>query len=179
YNIYINMSTAAPQVFLQTFSGAKANSKPAPVDLHGTSVRNSLNSFLTPGVFDPRTFAQTSMSPNFGPDRVHSYNLGIERQLTKNSAIEARYVGNRAADLFQSVNANPFIKDLKADFPNLVPAGLTPCATTQQTPPVGTPPPPFVGTDLGRVNCGQGILRNRIKTGYVYCNGLQVEFGDN
>jgi hypothetical protein len=172
YNIYINMATAAPQVFLQSFTGAKAHTKPAPTDLHGGSVRNSLNAFLTPGVFDPRTFAQTSMSPNFGPDRVHSYNLGIERQITKNSAIEARYVGNRATDLFQSVNANPFIANLKTDFPNLVPAGLTPCPATQQ---IG----PGAGTDVGRVNCGTGVLRNRTNTGYSYYNGLQVEFRAN
>src|SRR5262249_37436777 len=61
YNIYINMSSSAPQVFLQTFTGAAANSKPLPAVPTGPNVRSSLSAFLTPGVFDPRTFAETTM----------------------------------------------------------------------------------------------------------------------
>jgi hypothetical protein len=112
------------------------------------------------------------LSPNFGPDKVNSYTLGIERELTKNAALEVRYSGNRAYDLFQSVNANPFIADLKTDFPNLVPANLTPCAATQQ---IG----PGAGTDVGRVNCGIGVDRSRDNTGYSYYNGVQVELRAN
>ena len=36
YNIYINMSSSAPEVFLQSFSGAAANSKPLPSVPNGT-----------------------------------------------------------------------------------------------------------------------------------------------
>ena len=36
YNIYINMSSSAPEVFLQSFAGAAANSKPLPVVPNGT-----------------------------------------------------------------------------------------------------------------------------------------------
>jgi hypothetical protein len=117
---------------------------------------------------DPRTFNQTISPTNFTPDRVQSYSLGIQREITKSAAVEARYVGNKAENLFQSVNGNPFIADLKTAFPNLVP-GLTPCPTTQQ---VG----PGAGTDVGRVNCGVGVLRSRTNTGYSYYNGLQLEF---
>ena len=172
YNIYLNMATAAPEVFLQTFTGASSRSKPLPASPLGPNVRNSLHTFLTPGVFDPRTFAQTTLQPNFGPDKVNSWVLGIEREITKNSAVEARYSGNRAYDLFQTLNANPFVADLKTDFPNLVPAGITPCTTTAQ---VG----PGAGTDIGRVNCGNGVIRSRNNTGYSYYNGVQVELRAN
>src|SRR5260370_11611353 len=135
YNIYINQSSSAPQVFLQTFSGTQPTSRGIPVaGPTGPNVRAELAPFLTPGVFDPRTFAQTNITPNFGPDKVRSWNFGFERELTKNSAFEARYSGNRASDLFQSINGNPLISQLKADFPSLVTA-LTPCAPTPHSPP--------------------------------------------
>jgi hypothetical protein len=176
YNIYLNISTSAPEVFRQSFSGSsgpfRADNKPLPANPLGPVVRGQLAPFLTPGVFDPRTFSQTTTPTGFTPDRVQSYSLGIQREVTRNAAVEVRYVGNKAENLFQSVNANPFIADLKANFPNLVPAGLTPCPTTQQ---VG----PGAGTDVGRVNCGSGVVQARTNSGYSYYNGLQLEFRAN
>jgi hypothetical protein len=172
YNIYLNQSTAAPMTFLQTFSGTQPTSKGIPTaGPTGPAVRAELAPFLTPGVFDPRTFGQTNISPNFGPDKVHSYTLGFEREITKNAAFEARYAGNRAYDLFQTVNGNPLISQLQADFPSFT-TGLTPCAATTQ---VGT----GKGTDVGRVNCGTGVLRTRNNGGYSRYNGLQLEFRAN
>ncbi|HEV2990695.1 MAG TPA: carboxypeptidase regulatory-like domain-containing protein [Candidatus Angelobacter sp.] len=168
YNIYLNISTSAPFVFLQTFSGAAATGKGLPAVPIGPNVRASLAPFITRGVFDPRTFAQTTIPTTFQPDRVQSYSFGFEREITKNSAFEARYVGNHADNLFQSINANPFITDLAASFPQFT-TGLTPCPTTQQ---IG----PGAGSDVGRVNCGSGIVRSRTNTGYSDYNGLQLEF---
>ena len=172
YNIYINMSSSAPEVFLQSFTGASANSKPMPAVPTGPNVRGSLQSSLTPGVFDPRTFAETTMAPNFGPDKVQSWSLGFEREITKNSALEIRYAGNHGYNLFQSVNANPFVAGLAADFPNLVPAGVTPCTTSQL---VG----PGAGVALGREFCNEGILRSRTNGGFSNYNSLQTEFRAN
>ena len=166
YNIYLNISTSAPFVFLQTLTGASAAANPLPANPTGPNVRAALAPSLTPGVFDPRTFAQTLITHNFGPDKVHTWNLGVERELTRNSAFEARYVGNHAYDLFQTLDANPFVADLKRDFPNLVPSGLTPCPASQAFAPVAA----------GRVNCNQGIARIRSNTGFSNYNGLQLEF---
>jgi len=171
YNIYLNISTSTPEVFLQSLTGANAAANPLPANPTGPVVRAQLAPFLTQGTRDPRTFNQTITPTNFTPDRVQSYSLGIQREITKDAAFEARYIGNKAENLFQSVNGNPFIADLKAAFPNLVP-GLTPCPTTQQ---IG----PGAGTDVGRVNCGVGVLRSRTNTGYSYYNGLQMEFRTN
>src|SRR6185437_3807031 len=112
YNIYSNMATAAPEVFTNTFSAATtpaAATLPLPANPTGPNVRAELIPQLLTGVFDARTFNQTSLTPDFGPDKVHSHSLGIEREVTKNSAVELRYVGNHATDLFQSINGNPFI----------------------------------------------------------------------
>lgn len=171
YNIYINESSSAPNVFLDSFTGGSAASKPIPSIPTGPNVRASLAPFLTPGVFDPRTFAETNVTPNFGPDKVEEWNFGFERELTKNSAFEARYSGNRAYDLFQTLDGNPMIAPLAADFPQFT-TGLTPCPATTQ---VG----PGAGTDVGRVNCGTGNLRTRGNGGYSRYNGLQLEFRAN
>ncbi|HSM84864.1 MAG TPA: TonB-dependent receptor, partial [Candidatus Limnocylindrales bacterium] len=172
YNIYLNMATSAPQVFLQTFTGAAAAGLPMPAVPTGPNVRALLAPFITPGVIDPRTQAETSIASNFGPDKVHTWSFGLERELSRNAALEVRYVGNRAANLFQTINGNPFISDLQASFPTLVPSGLTPCPATQQ---IG----PGAGTDIGRVNCGQGVLRTRTNTGYSHYHALQTEFRAN
>ncbi len=176
YNIYLNIASAAPQVFLQTLT-TNASSFPLPAVPTGPNVRALLSSALTPGVADPRTFAESTISPNFGPDRVHSWTLGVEREITKNSAFEARYSGNHGTNLFQSVDANPFIgtptnPGLAQVFPSLVPAGVSPCLTTQQ---IG----PGAGTDVGRVNCGEGSVRSRTNTSYSDYNALQLEFRTN
>jgi len=178
YNIYSNMATAAPEVFNNTFSAATtpaAASLPLPANPTGPNVRAELTPQLLKGVFDPRTFNETSLSPDFGPDKVHSYSLGIERELSKNSALELRYVGNHATDLFQSVNANPFIADLARDFPNLVPAGVTPCTAPQ----VVLGPGQTVNPATGRENCALGVIRNRTNGGFSNYNGFQAEFRAN
>jgi hypothetical protein len=175
YNIYLNMATSAPQVFLQTFTGSTAAGLPLPATPTGPNVRAELAPSLTRGVLDPRTQAETSITPDFGPDRIHTWSFGIERELSKNSAVEARYVGNRATNLFQSINGNPFVADLAASFPQFLPAGVTPC-TTPQIPPAtlgGVPP------DVGREHCGQGVLRLRTNTGYSHYHAVQAEFRAN
>jgi Carboxypeptidase regulatory-like domain len=178
YNIYSNMATAAPEVFNNTFSAATtptAASLPLPANPTGPNVRAELTPQLLKGVFDPRTFSETSLSPDFGPDKVHSYSLGIERELSKNSALELRYVGNHATNLFQSVNANPFIADLARDFPSLVPAGVTPCTAPQ----VVLGPGQTANPATGRENCALGVIRNRTNGGFSNYNAFQAEFRAN
>jgi hypothetical protein len=169
YNIFLNVAGSAPFVFLQSLTGSKARSNPLPANPTGPAVRFQLGPSITKGAFDPRNFAQTTVSPNFGPDKVHTWSFGFEREITKNSAFEARYSGNRAYDLFQSVDGNPFIADLKTDFPKLVPSNLTPCPASQAFAPVA----------IGRINCNQGVSLARNNGGYSYYNGLQLEFRAN
>jgi hypothetical protein len=177
YNIYLNMATSAPEVFLQTFtngpsSPVPASTLPLPAVPTGPNVRGQLAPTLTTGVLDPRTQAETNVTPHFGPDMVHSWSFGVERQLTNNSAFEVRYVGNAGRHLFQTTNGNPFIADLQSAFPQFVPPGLTPCPATQQ---IG----PGAGTDEGRINCGQGVLRTRANSGFSNYNAIQTEFRAN
>ena len=173
YNIFLNVSTASPFGFLQNVSPLSFNPPALPT---GPNVRTQLAASIASNTFDPRTQLQTIIDPKFGPDKVHTWSFGFERELTKNSVFEARYAGNHAVDLFQTVDANPFAgtaanHGLLQDFPNLVPnaSAITPCATTQQ---VG----PGAGTDVGRVNCGAGVVRSRNNGGFSDYHALQMEF---
>jgi hypothetical protein len=174
YNIYLNISTAAPFVFLQTFTNTTATNSTnlaMPANPLGPNVRAAMASFITPGVFDPRTQNQTDIPKDFGPDHVQSWSFGFERSLSRNAAFEARYTGNHATDQFQTINGNPFITKLATDFPQFT-TGLTPCAATQE---VGV----GAGTDLGRVQCGLGVVRRRQNSAYSDYNALQLEFRAN
>ena len=64
YNIYLNMSSSAPNVFTQSFTAAQSATKPLP-GITGGAVRSAYSSFLQSGVFDPRQFSDTTMSPDF------------------------------------------------------------------------------------------------------------------
>jgi hypothetical protein len=171
YNIYLNIAGSAPEVFNQSLAGpGLGGTAPGiPAVPTGPNVRNLLQPILTPGVFDPRTFNQTNISPNFGPDKVHTWSFGFERELGKNTAFEARYVGNHGYNLFQTANANPRIDTLAAQFPNLVPAGLTPCPAASA----------FASVATGRINCNEGIIRTRNNGGYSNYNAIQTEFRAN
>jgi hypothetical protein len=179
YNIYTNIASSSPVVFLQTLSTAKGA---LPVGTHqllanptGVNNRADLASALVRGVFDPRTFNETSISPNFGPQKTHEWSLGIQRELTQGVVFEARYVGNHALHLFQSINGNPRIDGLLAAFPNAVPSGLTPCTTPTTILGPGQPTHP----ELGRVNCNLGIVRQRSNTAYSDYNSAQFELRSN
>jgi hypothetical protein len=171
YNVYLNIASSAPQVLAQTI----APGEPLPAAPFGSAVRESLAPFLALGVQNPRNFNQTTVSPNFLPDRVHSWTLGIQRELGTQAAVEIRYVGNKGQDLFQSINANPYIAGLAQGIsdgifnPVLLPTGLTPCPAASAV----------VPSAVGRENCSQGVVRERTNTGYSDYNGLQVELRTN
>jgi hypothetical protein len=124
---------------------------------------------LLTGIFDPRSFNETTVTPNFGPQKAHEWSLGLQREITPSAVLEARYIGNHATNLFQSINANPAIAGLAALYPNLVPSGMTPCPAASAAVPAA----------IGRANCNEGVVRERTNTGYSDYNGLQTEFRAN
>ncbi len=174
YNIYLNIASAAPQVMLQTLGSVAASGNPLPAVPLGPNVRSALSSSLTPGIFDPRQFNSTDVSPDFGPDRVHQWSFGIQRELGAHAAVEASYVGNHGLKLFQTVNGNPDISTYPA---NQLPSGVTPCANSFVP---NTPPSATALDDTGRLNCDTpAVLRTRNNGGYSYYNGLQTSFRAN
>ncbi len=198
YNIYVNISSSAPEVFLQSFTGAQAAALGLPVVPTGPNVRSKLAPQLQKLAFDPRSFAETTIPSDFGPDRVHSWSFGIEREVTKNSAFEVRYVGNKGTNLFQTIDANPLVgayqqavstavdpsgfvtvHGLLQDFPNLVPAGLSACAAGNVVPGPGQPNNHNQAMGAGRISCDAGVVRSRNNTGYSDYHAVQTEFRAN
>jgi Carboxypeptidase regulatory-like domain len=176
YNIFLNQSTSAPMTFLQTITdGPTLTGHPLVAVPTGPNVRTSLAATIAPNKFDPRTQNETNITPNFGPDKVNTWSLGFEREVTKDAALEVRYVGNHGYNLFQTIDGNPYVGtaakpgQLQA---GLLPAGTPSCAATTQ---VG----PGAGTDVGRLACGLGVVRTRTNTGFSDYHAVQTEFRAN
>ena len=164
YNIFLGNASSAPVVLGQTFSPAPGGTTPGiPAAPFGPAVRAEYASLLPLGQLDPRFSPETITPPTLRPDKVHQWSLGVQREINQNAAFEVRYVGNHGEDIFQTINVNPAIAGLAANFPSLVPSGLTPCPTTT------TP-------GFGRVNCNAGIQLETGNTAYSNYNGLQAEF---
>ena len=169
YNILLNNYGSAPSTLQAVIAGGSTATQLAAVPT-GPNVRAALLPLISSlGPLDPRDLGETTVPSDFRPDQVQSWSLGVERELTKNSAVEARYVGNHGSQLFQTVNANPFIGDLAAQFPSLVPAGVTPCPTTSA----------FDPSAAGRVNCNEGVVLSRNNSGYSNYQAIQTEFRAN
>src|SRR6202020_2896954 len=113
YNIISNNYGGAPSTNEAVIAGTLIGGDPTtvmPAVPSGPNTRAILNPLIASlGPLDPRDAGEAQVSSNFRPDQVSSWSFGFEREITKNSAVEVRYVGNHATDLFQSVNANPFI----------------------------------------------------------------------
>jgi hypothetical protein len=197
YNIFLNTSTSSPFGFLQTLNRTSNPALPAniaflPGTPTGPNARASLGAFIATGVFDPRTQNETILGSQIaalgdatlGPDKVHSWSFGFERELTKNAVVEARYVGNLGRNLYQTVDGNPYLgttappapngtrfNGLLQDFPGLLPPGIptTACQTTTQQ-------GPGAGSDVGRTVCGLGVVRARTNGGFSSYHGVQTEF---
>jgi hypothetical protein len=173
YNIYLNIANSAPVVFLNTFTGSQITpSMILPAHPFGPDVRAELSPQLQKLVFDPRSLGagEVTISPNFGPDKVNSWNFGFEREITRNSAVELRYVGNHAYNLFQTVNGNPIVTGNST-----APAGLTGCTAPQ----VLLGPGQTANPALGRADCSKGLVLERNNGGFSNYHGLQAEFRAN
>ena len=202
YNIYLNIASSSPQVLAQTLCATCANpAQPLPAVPTGPNVRSELSPFLTLGVSDPRSFNETSVVPNFRPDHVHSWSFGIQRELGAHAAFEARYVGNKGQNLFQSLNGNPYVgcpsgvdtannacfnAGGTGDIPGLLPGladGIAAGVFSPSLLPAGITPcsqaNAAVSTAVGRENCNAGVERVRTNTAYSAYNGLQLEFRTN
>ena len=171
YNIILNNYGGAPSVL-----SAAVFAPPLPAVPTAPNIRPLLLSSLAPSIghLDPRDLSEVTTSPNFRPDQVQSFALGFEREVTRNSALEVRFVGNHGSQLFQTVNGNPFLgtaghPGLAQLFPNLVPAGDTACPPAQA----------YGAAAVGRLNCNAGILLSRNNTGYSNYEAVQTEFRAN
>ncbi|QQS48981.1 MAG: TonB-dependent receptor [Acidobacteriota bacterium] len=152
YNLMLNISTAAPTVFLTAAPQFGVPSATPTGDVvRQAAAASGLIAFNT---FDPRFLSRTTINPIMRSPYSQQWSFGIQREIGR-SVFEVRYVGNHSVGLFQSINANPFVGNLVngfsrtafdlntnanttlnfPGFPNLLPSGTTPvtCADNPAT----------------------------------------------
>jgi hypothetical protein len=112
----------------------------------------------------------TTFDPNIKQPYVESWSLGIQRQITPNSVVEARYVGNVAKDQwllenFNEVNIfeNGFLKEFQGAQANLAASGGT---TFQGANPTPIMDQAFQTSGLA-ANYTNGTFLNYVKQGWA------------
>jgi Carboxypeptidase regulatory-like domain len=152
YNLMLNISTAAPTVFLTSAELPVPDPVPTGDKVRGAAIGSGLIRFNT---FDPRWINRTTINSLMRSPYSQQWSFGIQREIGR-SVFEARYVGNHGVGLFQTINANPFIGNLYngfsrpyidsvsgmeqtitfPGFPNLIPSGIRPltCVNNPATP---------------------------------------------
>jgi hypothetical protein len=165
YNIFSNVGTSAPTVNLGNITSCPGC---LPASGLGGDVRGAALPLLPAGV-NPGLRNQTIVSPNFRNPYSEQWQVGIQRQVGQHVVGEVRYVGNHDVGLFQDVNGNPALGALVSNgFGNLIPAGLTPCATA------GAP-----GFAAGYANCNATKVLERANSATSYYDGLQSRLDIN
>ena len=169
YNMFLNVATSAPTVNTQTFTVASTGfvpGLPTSGGFLGSNIQAVIGPLVPTGAgIDPGLRTQTTVGRNFHNPYSEQWNLGLQRSIGTKVAVEARYVGNHAIGLFQTVDANPALGNLiAAGFQSLIPAGLTPC--TDPTKP---------GFLFGNVDCNRRQVVSRNNSAFSNYNALQSE----
>lgn len=142
YNIYGNVAQTAPTAFSSvTFNDIASPVFPVP---DGAPTRDAVRLFalstnaVARNQFDPRffirppspagggppVFRRSIISSDFHSPYIHQWSFGVQRQVGRTSVIEVRYLGTHGEELFQTVNSNPFIRNLIQGFSRTVLAGV-------------------------------------------------------
>ncbi|PYY04366.1 MAG: carboxypeptidase regulatory-like domain-containing protein [Acidobacteria bacterium] len=149
----------------------------APGSLHLEDWQNY--DTIAPPVVSPPTYTDTfpesgatfvgpglaGMNPHISQPYIQSWNLGIQRRLGTNNALEVRYVGNRGVHLWLGININEvnvfengFLAQFKAAQTNLAinNANGFPNSFTYNNFPGQQPLPIFDAAFAGEGSCGPG-----------------------
>ncbi len=187
YNLLLNASTSSPTAFLLTLPAAATFALPSgtPTGANVAAAASAAGA-LRLNTYDPKFFNQTAFSSDFYSPYAQQWTLRVQREVTRNNVVEARYVGSKTTGLFQTLNRNPRIDRLLngftlggitfPGFPNLVPNGLTPQVAGQGQC-VDDPNTPIneANSCNGRV-FARGLIRSRENTGTASYHGLQTEY---
>src|SRR5580700_350266 len=173
-----------------TASGFSGLSAPIPVPTA------SLPQPDYPGFNNTSTSSASTLDPNFRPDAIDSFDLTIQRQVTRKVSLEVGYIGRRIKDEFQpmALNTVPYMMTLggqqfKQAYANTVlqycggVAGLAGggCGGTAGPNASAVTPQPFFETALagtgyctGFANCTQAVVANEGAMGTTNLINAQV-----
>jgi hypothetical protein len=109
---------------------------------------------------DPGQDVVDSFPTNFRTPYVQTWTLGIQHQIGNAAVVEARYVGSKTTDDFQSIDANPFLLPVVSAFPKYY-SGLSLCSNA-------------AADGYGRPNCNFGDLIQTSNGGWANYNALEL-----
>jgi hypothetical protein len=158
YNMFILEASGAPVVNTGAFLCTGANCVPSNGSILSSSFRTANLPSLPTG--DPRLDDQTSFPSSFRTPYVQTYTLAVDHQIGSAIVGEARYVGSKTTDDFQSVDFNPFLLPVASAFPNVV-SPLSLCQTAS-------------ANGFGRLNCNYTNVDQIGNGGWANYNGLQL-----
>src|SRR3954467_12186905 len=162
YNLFTNVAASTPMVNAGRLTPC-ANCLPATGI--ASDVQSANLSKVSRGV-NPGIRTQSIVDPSLRNPYSEQWNLGVQRQFGGKIVAEVRYVGDHGVGLYQTINANPALRPLiTAGFANVIPAGLTPCATA------GAP-----GFAQGYVDCNHTNVLARGNYAFSIYHGLQNRF---
>lgn len=119
YNMFLLEASGAPVVNTGAILCGSGACLPSNGSLLSSDFRATNLPFLPRGG-DPRVRDQETFPTTFRTPYVQTYTLGVDHQLGKAAVGEARYVGAKTTDDFQSTNSNPYLRPVSIAFPQYV-----------------------------------------------------------
>jgi hypothetical protein len=163
-NMFSLEAGGAPVVNTGTFACGTGDCVPSDGSLLSTDFRTANLPSLPTG--DPRLDDQTTFPTTFRTPYVQTYTLAVDHQIGSAVVGEARYVGSKTTDDFQSIDANPNLLPVATAFPNVVsPSSL--CSTPGAN---GYQP----ASGIARPNCNNTNVAEITNGGWANYNGLQL-----
>jgi hypothetical protein len=164
YNINLNSATSAPVVNAGTITCTVAQNCLAGGTTFASVSANDTKFIPTGG--NPGQRNQTLVPKNFHQPYAQTYTLGVEYQLRNAAVLEVRYTGNHTVGNFQTLDGNPVLAPVAADFPNYVSPSSICTAATSTLANKG---------DVGHQFCGSTNVRTRANTAFSIYNSLQTQ----
>ncbi|HVN93314.1 MAG TPA: TonB-dependent receptor [Terracidiphilus sp.] len=158
YNMFLLEAGGAPVVNTGAFPCGGGACLPSNGSLLSPDVRAANLPFLP--TQDPRLDDETTFPSAFRTPYVQTYTLGIDHQFGGAVVAEARYVGSKTTDNFQSIDANPYLLPVAMAFPKIVPPSSL-CSNAS-------------AAGYGRLNCNFSNVSEFINGGWADYNGLQL-----
>ncbi len=157
-NMFELEAGGAPVVNTGAFACGGGACIPANGSILSTDFRATNLPFLPTN--DPRQDDQTSFPSTFRTPYVQTYTFAVDHQFGNAAVGEARYVGSKTTDDFQSIDANPYLLPVAAAFPKIVsPSSL--CADPS-------------ANGFGRLSCNNTNVSEITNGGWAKYNGLQL-----
>jgi Carboxypeptidase regulatory-like domain/TonB-dependent Receptor Plug Domain/TonB dependent receptor len=165
YNINLNVAANAPLVSSGSVNCTGGTVQCIPTGGATFATVQAQTNKLLPTGGSPGDLTQSLVGNNFHNPQGQTYSLGAQYQIRNSAVVEVRYVGNHTSSQFQDINANPFLGNVAAAFPNVVnPSSL--CTAANSTLPDGA--------DIGRLNCGSSLVSAITNTAFSQYNSVQT-----